>query len=376
MKRPDYFEYFAPGRVNLIGEHIDYNGGKVLPFAVDKGTYLSVRKNGSNYHIFATDNFEPSEVRVEENNITYCKEALWPNYVLGIIAEFEKRGTHIPGCDFFFSGNLPTGAGLSSSASVELVTAYALNDIMQTNYSLVDLSLFGKSCENNFVKLNCGIMDQLAVALSKKDKAVLLDCNTYAHEYVNFSLKDHSVVVINTNKPRNLIESAYNERFSQCMQVLNTIKKVKDIQTLCDLTTEEIEEYKTLINDDTLYKRLRHVVGENERVHQTVCALNKNDLLTVGTLLTKSHESLKNDYEVTGIELDTIVETAIETEGVIGARMTGAGFGGCAIAIVENDKIEEFKNKIYQRYNMVTKLTPDFYIVSSEDGVRKNIVKK
>lgn len=375
MKKPEYFDYFAPGRVNLIGEHIDYNGGKVLPFAVDKGTYLSIRKNNSKYHVFATDNFEPTEVRVEENDITYCKEALWPNYVLGIIAEFEKRGTHVPGCDFFLSGNLPTGAGLSSSASVELVTAYAINDIMQTDYNLVELSLFGKSCENNFVKLNCGIMDQLAVALGKKDKAVLLDCNTYEHEYVNFTLKDHSIVVINTNKPRNLIESAYNERFSQCMQVLETIRRVKHIETLCDLNIDEIEEYKTLINDDTLYRRLRHVVGENERVRQTVCALNKNDLLTVGSLLYKSHESLKNDYEVTGIELDTIVETAIEIDGVIGARMTGAGFGGCAISIVKNDNIEEFKNKIERTYNKITNLVPAFYIVSPEDGVRKNIVK-
>ncbi len=371
MKRPDVFDYFAPGRVNLIGEHIDYCGGYVLPFAINLGTYLSIKPNGGSCHVFATDNYEPHEVKVDVNNLTPLQKGLWVNYPLGIIALFAEKGFRLPACDFYYYGNLPSGAGLSSSASVELVTAVALNDLLHSGMDLLDLVKMAKDCENNFVGVNCGIMDQFAVGYGKKNNSILLNCNTLDYSYADFNLGDNVVVVVNTNKVRKLTDSKYNERFNQCLELKKIIGGVREIDCLCDLNSEEIGEYRTLINDDVLFRRLRHVVTENERVFQTYHALKDNNLQEVGKLLVEAHASIRDDYEATGIELDTIVESVVEIDGVIGARMTGGGFGGCALAIVNEDKVEDFMGRLAERYTQKTGLVPSFYLVKPADGAKK-----
>ena len=364
--------FFAPGRVNLIGEHIDYNGGYVLPFAISCGTYLSIIPNETNMHRFYSENFKTDEyIYVDVDNIVPSTHTSWINYPLGIIAEFSKKGIQIPACDFAYKGDIPIGSGLSSSASIEVVTAYALNDIFNYQINLKELVLMSKSCENNFVGLNCGIMDQFIVGFGKENHALLLNCDTLDYKYVNFVLDDMSVVVVNTNKVRKLSDSKYNERFAQCLKIKDIISKVRKIDYLCELKVDEIEEYRQLIDDEILFKRLRHVLSENDRVFKTVDALNKNDFKRVGELLFMSHESLKQDYEVTGKELDAIVEYAVDIDGVLGARMTGAGFGGCAIALVKNYCVEHFKETIAKQYTRKTGLRASFYVVECSDGAKK-----
>lgn len=358
--------FFSPGRVNLIGEHTDYNGGYVFPGALSLGIYGALRFNDKNIITLKSKNAE-GEVKVNLNEeIVYDEKDGWGNYPKGVIKAVIEKGYKVKGCDILFKGDLPDGAGLSSSAAIEVLTGYMMMYDGKDDIDRVELAKMCQKVENEFVKVNCGIMDQFSVAAGKKDMAILLDCNTLKYDYVPFNLKDLSLIIMNTNKKRGLAGSKYNERRGECEKAIEIIRKHKNVNSLCEAEIKDIE----YIEDDVIKRRARHAITENERTLKAVEVLKKNDLKEFGQLMIKSHESLKNDYEVTGFELDTIVEEALKCDGCIGARMTGAGFGGCAIALVENDKINEFKEKVYKNYKEKTGLSPEFYVSVIGDGVK------
>lgn len=339
--------FFCPGRVNLIGEHIDYNGGKVLPCAVTLGTHLLIAPNNDKVLRFSSLNFaEKAEVPVKDS---YSKDGKdWYNYPLGVINFLEVNQKQ--GYDLMYYGNIPTGSGLSSSASIEVLTAFAFNELYKAGVSKLDLVKVAKRAENEFIGVNCGIMDQFAVAFGEKNKALVLDCDTIEYEAIPCNLGDYTLAIINTNKPRKLAESKYNERFTECRTALAELQKELKIQHLCDLNSLQLDSNLDLISNFTVAKRAKHVVSENERVKESVTSLSNGDLNNFGKLMYASHDSLKNLYEVTGQELDTIVDYCKTDENVIGARMTGAGFGGCAIALVKTDKFEKFADKLSAYY--------------------------
>ncbi len=361
-------QYFAPGRVNLIGEHLDYNGGLVLPAALTIGVTATFIPRNDNRIVLrsATHSFS-KEVSLDDEIVFDAKND-WTNYPLGIIAQLLKENHSVPACEIVYESNLPEGSGLSSSAAVEVLTAYALLSQAESNVNLVWLANFCKQVENDFIGVKCGIMDQYAVALGKKDHALLLDCNKVRHEYIPFELGDYKLMVMNTMKPRSLIHSKYNERKSECEAALHIIQTTKsEIENLCEADMFWLD----VLTDEVLRKRARHVISENLRVKEAAKVLEWNDLSTFGRLMNASHTSLKNDYEVTGIELDTLAETAQEQKGCLGARMTGAGFGGCAIAIVHQSAVEEFKNKVQEKYLLVTGLHCEIYETQIGDGVHQ-----
>jgi galactokinase len=366
----EYKKYFAPGRVNLIGEHLDYNGGLVLPAAITLGVTATFIPRSDNKIVLhsATHSFS-KEISVDDE-IEFDANNDWTNYPLGIIAQLRKENHSIPSCEITFESNLPEGSGLSSSAAVEVLTAYALLSQTESSINVVWLANFCKQVENDFIGVKCGIMDQYSVALGKKDNALLLDCNKIHHDYIPFELGNYRLVIMNSKKPRSLIHSKYNERKSECEEALKQIQNTKhEIRNLCDAEMVWID----ILNDETLKKRTRHVISENLRVKEAVKVLEMNDLSTFGRLMNVSHASLKNDYEVTGIELDTLAETAQQINGCLGARMTGAGFGGCAIAIVHQSAMEEFKNKVSEKYLAVTGLNCEIYETQIGDGVHQLI---
>lgn len=362
--------YFSPGRVNLIGEHTDYNGGYVFPCALSFGTYLVMAPNGTDKVRFATGNFD---VRHEQNvnSLNRKIDQLWINYPMGVMHEFVTRGFSIPGMDLFFYGNVPNGAGLSSSASIEVVTATALNDFLHAGISGVEIALLCQHAENHFVGVNCGIMDQFASAMGKKDHAIYLDCNTLNYQLVPLVLKGYKLVIANTNKRRGLADSKYNERRRECDQAVAEISRVRPIKYLCELTVEQFNELQSVISDDTVRRRARHAISENERTGKAVQLLRQGDLTGFGQLMNASHDSLRYDYEVTGIELDTLVEEARKIPGVIGSRMTGAGFGGCTVSLVKEDSVNELIEKVGKGYSTVTGLKADFYVAEIGDGARR-----
>ncbi|NLI24652.1 MAG: galactokinase [Bacteroidales bacterium] len=362
--------YFSPGRVNLIGEHTDYNGGYVFPCALSFGTYLVMAPNDTNKVQFATGNFD---VRHEQNVNALNKkiDQLWINYPMGVMYEFITRGYAIPGIDLFFYGNVPNGAGLSSSASIEVVTATALNDFLHAKIGGVDIALLCQHAENHFVGVNCGIMDQFASAMGKKDHAIYLDCNTLDYQLVPLVLKGYKLVIANTNKRRGLADSKYNERRRECDQAVAEISRVKPIKYLCELTVEEFNQVQGAISDDTVRRRARHAISENERTGKAVQLLREGDLAGFGQLMNASHDSLRYDYEVTGVELDTLVEEARKIPGVIGSRMTGAGFGGCTVSLVKEEAVNELIEKVGKGYHAVTGLKADFYVAEVGDGARR-----
>ena len=363
--------YFAPGRVNLIGEHIDYNGGFVFPCALDMGTYLVIRKREDLKVKFATMNFDyRTEIDLSEE-IQYSKKDGWANYPKGIIKEFLDRKIEGIGLDLLYYGNIPNGSGLSSSASLEVVTAFAVNEQYHGALNLIDLVKLSQKTEVEFIGVNCGIMDQFAVAFGQKDKAILLDCNTLEYEYAPLVLDNHKIVICNTNKKRGLGDSKYNERTKECAYALQRLQKEMDIKHLCEVSLEEFELNKELIDQEIPLKRAIHAVKENDRVLRAVAALKENDIEAFGKLITQSHESLRDLYEVSCYELDVMVEEALKIEGTLGARMTGAGFGGCTVNIVRNDAVEEFVSKVATAYADRTKLKPEIYIASAHDGVKK-----
>ena len=363
----------SPGRVNLIGEHIDYNGGFVFPCALDFGTFACVRKRDDNKVKLVSTNFE-LKVEVDLNSIEFKVEDDWANYPKGVIKIMQQDGYKVGGMDIIISGNIPNGAGLSSSASLELLIGVIVNDIFnEGKIDRVELVKIGQRAENSFVGVNCGIMDQFAVGMGKKNKAILLDCSTIKYKYAEVNLGENCLVIMNTNKRRALNESKYNERRAECEEALSIIRKSRDIETLCDLTSEEFNVVEETISKINVRNRAKHAVYENERVKKAFDCLNSGDLKQFGRLLVESHNSLRDLYEVTGIELDTIVEEAIKAKGCIGARMTGAGFGGCAIAVVNKNEVDSFISSVKKGYLEKIGYAPDFYLSGIGEGTQEII---
>ena len=365
--------YFAPGRVNLIGEHTDYNGGHVFPCALTIGTYGAVRKRNDNKLRFYSMNFEHLNV-IESSldDLTPRKNAGWTNYPKGVMWALREKGYEIPcGIDLMLFGNIPNGSGLSSSASVEVLTGYILNDLFDLGISNQDLALLGQFSENNFNGVNCGIMDQFAIAMGKKDHAIFLDTADLSFEYAPIKLEGAKIVISCSNKKRGLGDSKYNERRAECEEALEEIRQKVKVGSLGDLSEEQFEEVRDAIKDATRQKRAKHAVYENQRTIKAVQALKANDIELFGKLMNASHVSLRDDYEVTGIELDTLVEEAWKVEGVIGSRMTGAGFGGCTVSIVKDDAVDTFIEKVGIAYKAAIGYAADFYVVQIGDGPAK-----
>lgn len=359
--------FFSPGRVNLIGEHTDYNGGYVFPCALNYGTYLLVRKINDKYLRFSSVNFSNDE-ETELQGIFVKKASNWINYPLGVINEFLKKGIELSGLELLFYGDVPNGAGLSSSASIELVTAVAINELFNAGFDMLELVKMSQRAENEFVGMNCGIMDQFSVGFGKKDHAILLNCETLSYENVPVNLNDCIFIITNTNKRRGLTDSKYNERRAECEKVVELLQAYRSISTLSGLTIDEIPVLEKYITNQVLIRRARHVISENERVLEAVRVLKDNNLDRFGELMNASHDSLKNDYEVTGTELDTLVYEGRKLPGVVGTRMTGAGFGGCTISIVKKDYSGEFMTRLTDSYTKRTGLVPDFYLPEIENG--------
>ncbi len=365
--------YFAPGRVNLIGEHTDYNGGHVFPCALTMGTYATVREREDKILNFYSINFdELGIISSSIENLVYNENENWINYPKGVIWALKDEGYNIEhGFDVVYYGTIPNGAGLSSSASLEVLTAVILKDMFKLNIDNTKIALIGQKAENKYVGVNCGIMDQFVIANGKKDNAVFLDTATLEYQYAPINLENEKIVIMNTNKKRGLGDSKYNIRRAECEMALEELQKGGlKIKALGELTEEEFEENKYLIKDEIRQKRAKHAVYENQRTLKAVQALRDNNLELFGKLMVESHNSLRDDYEVTGIELDTLVEEALKQDGVIGARMTGAGFGGCAVSIVKTDKVEKFIKNVENGYREKIGYNPEFYVVEIGDKPR------
>ncbi|MFS0864937.1 galactokinase [Fredinandcohnia sp. 179-A 10B2 NHS] len=369
----DYRSFFAPGRINLIGEHTDYNGGHVFPGAITKGTYALARKRDDNKVRLYSVNFEQlGIIEFDLDNLDYDKAHDWANYPKGMLRYLREKGYSIStGVDVLFYGNIPNGAGLSSSASIELVSGVMFEKLFDLTIDRVELVKIGQQVENQFIGVNSGIMDQFAIGMGKKNSGILLDCDTLKYEYAPLELEKHLIVIMNTNKRRELADSKYNERRSECEQALEMLQKELNVSALGNISSEQFEAHKHLITSEVLQKRAKHAVYENERTLQALKALKAGELAEFGRLMDASHRSLRDDYEVTGIELDTLAEAAWAQDGVVGARMTGAGFGGCAIAIVEKDKVDAVTDAIGKIYEEKIGYQASFYEVSIGDGAKE-----
>jgi galactokinase len=364
--KPDI--YFAPGRVNLIGEHTDYNGGYVFPCALSYGTYLLIRHTDEDVIRLSSTNMDYSaNISIADVNQKHGSE--WVNYPLGVIDQLMKLGAKPTGAELLFSGNIPNGAGLSSSASIEVVTAYALNNLWNLKISKIDLIKISQKAENEFVGMNCGIMDQFAVGMGQESSALFLNCDTLDYEIIPLVLNNYKIVISNTNKRRELADSKYNERRSECEKAVEFLNEKKKIRNLSELSLDEFNLYESFIPNKVIRSRAKHVISENDRVLKAIPALKSGDLKLFGQLMNASHDSLKNDYEVTGIELDTLAEEAQKLPGVIGSRMTGAGFGGCTVSLVDKDQVENFINDLGIVYGQKTGLQADFYVADIGNGV-------
>lgn len=365
--------FYSPGRVNLLGEHTDYNGGYVLPVALSVGTTVCIGKREDNkICLSATDLDE--RVCADIENLDSYRKIKWGNYQLGVAYELLRSGYKVGGCNMLFDDTVPHGAGLSSSAAIECATGIALIKVFNPDREInrVELALLAQRAENQFVGVNCGIMDQFASVMGKKNNAIFLNCKTLEYQYVPLNLGDYVLVITNTNKKRSLADSKYNERRSECERGLETLKKeLPDITCLGDVTVEMYEAVKNVIKDPTIEKRVRHVIYEDDRVLKAIDVLNRNDLVEFGKLMIASHESLRDLYEVTGKELDTLFEEALKVDGVLGSRMTGAGFGGCTVSIVHKLAVEDFKSLVGRNYTEKTGLIPSFYVMETDDGSRE-----
>jgi galactokinase len=362
--------FFSPGRVNLIGEHTVYNGGFVFPCALNYGTYLLIRKISSNTLKFSTINFN-DDTETECRGLFVNTSKRWTNYPIGVINEFLKKGISISGLEFLYYGDVPNGAGLSSSASIEMVTAVALNELFNASFSTLELVKMSQNAENEFVGMNCGIMDQFAVGFGKKDHAILLNCDTLFFENVPIVLTGCTLIITNTNQRRGLTDSKYNERRSECYKAVELLQKYKPIRNLSELESSEINILEQYIKDPVIRKRAKHVISENGRVVEAVRVLKENNIIRFGELMNQSHDSLKDDYEVTGNKLDTLVYEGRKLPGVLGTRMTGAGFGGCTISIVKQADSARFMTELSASYNKKTGMTADFYQPEIGDGARR-----
>ena len=366
----DIRSYFAPGRVNLIGEHTDYNGGHVFPCALTIGTYFIARQREDRVLRFYSTNFESlGIIESSLDNLVWSKEADWTNYPMGVMWAFGEKGYKITnGFDILLCGNIPNGSGLSSSASVEVGTGVLLRDMYGFDVSMIDIALIGQYSENNFNKVNCGIMDQFAIAMGKKDHAIFLDTADLSYEYAPIVLKDAKIVIACSNKKRGLGDSKYNERRAECEEALAELQTVVDIKSLGELDEAQFEQYRSAIKSEVRQRRAKHAVYENQRTIKAVAALKAGDIEEFGKLMIASHDSLRDDYEVTGKELDTLVASALKQDGVIGSRMTGAGFGGCTVSIVKNDNIDAFIENVGKEYIDTIGYAADFYVVEVGDG--------
>lgn len=361
--------YFSPGRVNLIGEHTDYNGGFVFPCALSFGTYLLIRKTENPFFRFASVNLENKEQISLDKLTTPLAKGNWVNYPLGTIAQFVKRGLSIDrGADILIYGNVPGGAGLSSSAALEVVTAVAINDQFNFDLPQVELVKMGQKAEHEFAGVNCGIMDQFASGMGAKDRAIFLNCDTLDYELVPVVLDGVKIVIGNTNSPHSLDSGKYNERVAQCNAAVDAIKPYKSIKNLAEIDFEEFTQVEDKIQDEVVKRRARHVVTEIKRTTDAVAALKKGELEQFGQLMNGSHDSLRDDYEVTGNELDTMVEEARKIDGVIGSRMTGGGFGGSTVSLVKDEAVEKFIEQVGKNYEARTGLKPEFYVAEIGDG--------
>jgi galactokinase len=365
--------FFAPGRINLIGEHTDYNGGHVFPCAITYGTYAVTRKREDQLIRMYSANFpEIGIIEFGLNELDYEKDHHWANYPKGMIRYIIEAGFNIPsGFECAISGNIPNGAGLSSSASIELLTGILVDGLFGLDIPRMDLIQLGKKVENEFIGVNSGIMDQFAVAMGKKDAGILLDCQTLQYKYAPIQLEDYKILIMNTNKRRELADSKYNERRAECEVALAQLQQKLPLESLGQLSEEAFEENKSLITNETIRKRAKHAVYENGRTLKALSELNANHLEAFGQLMNESHLSLRDDYEVTGNELDCLVEAAWKQEGVLGARMTGAGFGGCAIAIVKKEAVERFITNVGAAYHEEIGYSADFYVASIGDGAKE-----
>ena len=366
--------YFSPGRVNLIGEHTDYNGGHVFPCAISLGTYALVADRADNKtRIYSMNLANKGVIEFAMSGLSYDKEKNWANYPMGVVKVFEDAGHKAShGFDILVYGTLPNGSGLSSSASIEVLTALILNDAFGFGLDMVEMVKLSQKAENTFVGVNCGIMDQFAVGMGKKDCAILLDCNTLSYRYSKIALEGASIVISNTNKPHSLASSAYNVRRAQCEHALNELKEVKpELNALGELSNEAFNQLAGAISEPLERQRARHAVLENNRTLEAVEALEADDVVKFGKLMNESHYSLRDDYDVTGKELDTLAELAWQIDGVIGSRMTGAGFGGCTVSLVKNEAIEAFKEKVGKAYTEKIGYAPSFYVANIADGTHR-----
>ena len=364
--------YFAPGRVNLIGEHTDYNGGHVFPCALTIGTYAAARKRSDRKLRFYSVNFPQNGVIETSLDELVPDDAYgWTNYPKGVIYTFIKDGYMVnEGLDMAVYGNIPNGSGLSSSASLEVLTGFILRDIYGFEISNQILAIIGQDSENNYNGMNCGIMDQFAVAIGKKDNAIFLDTSDLSYEYVPIRMDGAKIVISNTNKKHELTSSAYNTRRCECEQALEELQRVTDIEHLCDLTDEQFEQYKDAIKDPVRQKRAKHAVYENQRTIEAVRVLKEGNLKRFGELMNEAHVSVSKDYEVSCEELDTLAEEAWKIDGCIGSRMTGGGFGGCTVSIVRDEAVDTFVKQVGEAYKKKIGYEASFYVVSIGDGPR------
>ena len=364
--------FFSPGRVNLIGEHIDYNGGYVFPSAITYGTYAIVTERQDKKVRLYSGNFEElGLIEFDLTDLSHTEDENWSVYVKGVMVQFLEAGYEIAnGFDAYVFGTIPNGSGLSSSASLELLVSQVLKELNGYEISMVEMVKLSQKAENEYVGVNCGIMDQFAIGMGKENYAIKLNTNDLSYEYAEANLGDNSILIMNTNKKRELADSKYNERREECDAALELLKSKVDINFLCDLDVAKFNKVSEVLTDDILYRRAKHAITENERVKLAIDALAAGDLKGFGQLLNQSHTSLRDDYEVTGKELDTIVELAWAQEGVLGARMTGAGFGGCAIALVNNEVLEEVKAAIAKGYKEVIGYDADLYVATIGDGTK------
>ncbi len=362
--------YFAPGRVNMIGEHTDYNGGHVFPCALTIGTYAAVRKRADNKLNFYSMNFKGMGI-VESSldDLTPSDAAGWTNYPKGVMWAFAERGMKMDcGLDIVLNGNIPNGSGLSSSASLEVLTGFYLRDLFGFDVTNIDLAKIGQYSENNFNGMNCGIMDQFASAMGKKDHAIFLDTADLSYEYAPLVLDGAKIIVTNSNVKHSLVNSEYNVRRSECEKALKELQTAVPISGLGDLSEEEFEKHKSVITDEVCVKRAKHAVYENQRTIRAVEALKAGNLKLFGELMNASHVSLRDDYQVSCDEIDVLVEEAWKIDGVIGSRITGGGFGGCTVSIVKDEAVDIFKEKVGAAYKERVGKTADFYVVEIGGG--------
>ena len=365
--------FHSPGRVNLLGEHTDYNGGYVLPAALNVGTTVCISKRDDKKIVLKATDLD-DVVSADIDNLLSYRNIRWGNYQLGVAYELMKAGYKVGGCNMLFDDAVPHGAGLSSSAAIECATGIALISMFNPEREIdrVELALLAQKAENQFVGVNCGIMDQFASIMGKKDNAIFLNCRTLEYKYVPLSLGDYVLVITNTNKKRSLADSKYNERRAECEKGLEFLKKeLPYITCLGEITVDIFESIREVIKDPVVEKRVRHVIYEDDRVLKAIDVLSKGNLSEFGELMIESHISLRDLYEVTGIELDTLFEEALKVKGVLGTRMTGAGFGGCTVSIVHKSAIDDFKRYVGENYRLKTGLTPDFYVMETGEGARE-----